>query len=548
MRPSENPRPMSNPQRDKPTPDSSRRHVRAKTRRAGTRAARASEASHAQGLGLSLAVLGVGLVGAWFLIGSARDGKKKPHTTNANAASPSNLLSSPRSVVRALSGVVVDETDTPIAGALVFLIPKGYTGTTRDRAPHVHSSAKGTWRFRPRRLDDMLVGFLRTGHVNTYLPASEITSDGSHRVTMPKCPALAVRLVDEQDRPIANCAVGVTPSPPLDLYDLPGPDGRRGERWLTTDERGNATCFVGSDGPITISPILERHVCAEPRYWLESPHREITLRTLPSCRVVVSVASTEGVSLPQEGALRWRLANQASAWRMATAIRTGNTFDFRAIPRRPIDAEFLLSGARPVTLPGLDLSDAQDAREVAATVLPAVSPGTVRLTTSGGRGAMGFPRVYVRRVQSDAPWVFLTGAKHDEEEREITFSLPPGTYRALVVESAAKKDPARVGMSHDFEVQAGGESSTTVATAPGTIHTVDPSAFRPGHVKAVDVHIEGMGPVPLYGRYKEHRRRFGEDLLAWINSRHAGGVVLGPYPGGKARVRFRRHKAPRDDK
>ncbi len=494
---------------------------------------------------MPLLVLVAALVGAWFIIGGAK--KRRTQANNAHASASTRdarHASSPRSSERALAGVVVDETGQPIEGALAFLIPKGYTGTSRGKAPHVHSNAQGQWRFRAREVNNLIVGFLRSGHVNTYIPASEIAVSGKERITLPTCPALAVRLVDDRGRPIANCAVGVAPSPPIDIYDLPGPEGRRGERWLTTDERGWASCFVGSKGPVTLSPVLEQHVLPWSRVWLASPHREFTLHTLPSCRVAVTVTPTSGMAMPQAGTLRWRLAGKRDDWRIASAIRTANRFEFPAIPKQAIDASLHLDGARAVDLPRLELTDAGDVHEIAASLLPMQAPGTLHLETVGGRGALAYPRVYVRRATDDGAWIILDDVDHEKDERTLTISLQPDTYRILVIEGTSSKGPARVGMAAEVAIESGKATKQQLPVAPGTVHTLDVSAFTPGHVKSVDIHIDGMGPVPLYGRYKQHRRRFGEDLLAWVNSRHAAGIMLGPYPGGKARVRFRRFKEP----
>lgn len=490
------------------------------------------------------AVLLVGaLVGLVLLTGTPRP-KTKAKQRSARGAPPTA-----RSVQRAsktrLSGIVRRADGAPIKGATVFVLPKNKRGGIRDRLPHEVTGASGRWTLRARRVEESWIGVVAAGYRHAWVDGAKQAAGRPIEHTLERAPALKVKLVDADGKPIARKGVQLEPWPRRTTYFLPGPNARQGEQWKVTDKNGVATFRVGDAGAVTLKPNVEGFHCASKATWLAKPEGQVTLRMVPSLSLRLHLEATESkrplrtlvtVDLHEEGTGRLALSytdtpNADGILEIRRAIRPG-TYHVH------VHGE----GRSSSFVPDLELDASDEPHVVSAGLALAPEPASLRLELGAGPAAgpggrtRRAPLVYLFRPESmwrDHGWEPGAPESWDRTTGTLELELPAGRYHVLVADVLSRK----AALVRDVGLAPGAEQAIEVAMRHGLRTSVNALIAAHGKTRRVEIAGVGIGDLPVYGITSDGRIRVSrsDDVLGRVDE--GLGVYLGPYPVEAATVR-----------
>ena len=403
-----------------------------------------------------------------------------------------------------LTGSVRNERG-PVRNATVFLLDKKAYGGDRNRLPHVVTGADGRFRLRTRKTEKRWIGVVHERHMHAHQDLDSVDTKASIDFVLQPARRIVATVIDENDEPVANQLVQLTPWPPIDMYELPDPKHRQGEHTAISDARGRATFWVGSPGPVTLRPELDGY--------FPEPH-EVALTADESVAVIKARA---GIAFPvqvsEDGPLDVSLFCGAPDYVLhsvhATRARGGKiegrwppgAFGVLLTSRTGgtcwLDAKALADGSGPVQVPPMG----------SARFDPPLPPDAI---------------VYVGRTEQGAPWARVGS---DGSGR---WALCQGRFALM----AFRPKPGLCAVRAVEVVQT---TTAAVDWQPGQWINLKDHAISPDARRLRVVH-EVHGALPLIGRTKK-RVRTGFELLHIHLGRPDAVVELGPYPAGKITIR-----------
>lgn len=440
-----------------------------------------------------------------------------------------------------LAGEVLDEDGLPVMGATVYVLDKKKPGADRDKVDHEVTGPAGRWRLQTRKTVGTWIGVVAPGYRTALLDGDGVdpTKKIIHVIT--RSPALTVRVVDAEGKPVPSVGVQLEPWPPGGTYFCPGPLCRQGDQWAQTDGAGRCVLRQDVAAPVLVTPFIEGYHGRPASVWLPDAAGETTLVLHRNASLELALtaegapfvtdelvtlelldgdtgAVVNAFTQPLDGPGRLRLAN----------VLVPGTYHVKvAVPgRRP----FLL---RDVVVPEAEAGPGR----VAGAVPPAAAadPGRLIVRLEGNtaarapRGRRRAPLSFVQRL--DGPWKGLgwqAGApeRFDRARQRLEFELQPGTYRLLVADVLT----GRAAQEREVVVQAGEAAEVVLSMQLGQFGRLPAMQDGSVYVRALTTRELSGAALPVYGSSRDGRQRFsrGVDLIA--RKVRGEDVVVGPYP------------------